>query len=235
MQNCTLNKKYVNVFPKRAVFRYNCFVSHTLPSLSYSYSALEPFIDARTMEIHHTKHHAAYVEKLNAALEKYPALAEKPLEELLKDLANIPEDIRTAVRNHGGGHSNHSLFWTIMAPPAQGGGGEPSGEFNEAIARAFGDFAGFQKQFTSAAIGVFGSGWAWLVKDAEGSIKIVSTPNQDSPLSGGMTPILGVDVWEHAYYVKYLNRRADYLAAWWNVVKWEEVGQRYSGFLLAQE
>lgn len=198
---------------------------YQLPKLPYGYDALEPHIDARTMEIHHTKHHQTYINNLNAALEKYPALAEKSVEDLIRDLNAVPEDIRTAVRNNGGGHANHSLFWTIMAPKA---GGEPSGELAEAIKSAFGSFDGFKDQLSKAAAGRFGSGWAWLSVDGAGKLTVASTPNQDSPLSEGLTPILGLDVWEHAYYLNYQNRRPDYVAAWWNVVNWKQVASNYS-------
>lgn len=177
------------------------------------------------MEIHHTKHHQTYINNVNAALEKYPALAEKRVEDLIRDLNTVPEDIRTAVRNNGGGHANHSLFWTIMAPKA---GGEPSGELAEAIKSAFGGFDGFKDQFSKAAAGRFGSGWAWLSVDGAGKLVVTSTPNQDSPLSEGLTPILGLDVWEHAYYLNYQNRRPDYVAAWWNVVNWKQVASNYA-------
>ncbi len=196
-----------------------------LPALPYPYDALEPYIDARTMEIHHTKHHGGYVKKLNAALEKYPYLQDVPLETLLRNLASVPEDIRTAVRNNGGGHANHSLFWTVMSP---NGGGEPEGELARAIAETFGGFAQFKDLFSTTAATRFGSGWAWLVVDAFGHLKVYSTPNQDNPLMEGFTPILGLDVWEHAYYLKYQNRRAEYIANWWNVVNWEEVARRFA-------
>lgn len=195
-------------------------MAHTLPVLPYAYTALEPHIDARTMEIHHTKHHQAYIDKLNAALSKYPELADKPVEELLKDLNAIPEDIRTAVRNHGGGHYNHSMFWKIMAPNA---GGQPSGKLAEMITAKFGSFDKFKEEFNTAAANRFGSGWAWLSIDKTGALTITSSANQDSPLSDGLKPILGLDVWEHAYYLNYQNRRPDYMNAWWNVVNWTEV------------
>ncbi len=193
-----------------------------LPDLPYDFAALEPHIDARTMEIHHGKHHATYVAKLNAALEKHPALAEKPVEALLKSLDTVPAEIRTAVRNHGGGHFNHSLFWKLLAPAA---GGSPTGALATAIDKAFGDFAAFREQFSTAAGSVFGSGWAWLVADASKKLSIVTTPNQDSPISQGLVPLLGLDVWEHAYYLKYQNRRPDYIAAFWNVVNWRQVAE----------
>jgi Fe-Mn family superoxide dismutase len=194
----------------------------TLPSLPYAYDALEPHIDAKTMEIHHTKHHQAYVNNLNAAIEKAPELQGKSLDDLMRGLSSVPEAVRTAVRNNGGGHWNHSMFWQLMGP---GKGGEPSGKLATAITSAFGDFAKFKEQFAAAAAGRFGSGWAWLVNDG-GKLSITSTPNQDNPLMDGKSaPILGLDVWEHAYYLKYQNRRADYLAAWWNVVNWDEVNR----------
>ena len=198
-------------------------MAHELPALPYGYDALEPHIDARTMEIHHTKHHQAYVTKLNAALEGHPDLAGKSVEELIGALDNVPEDIRSAVRNNGGGHANHTLFWQIMGP---GGGGEPSGALAEGINSAFGDFASFKKQVSDAAATRFGSGWAWLVIEG-GGLTVESTPNQDTPLMAGKTPILGLDVWEHAYYLKYQNRRPDYIAAWWNAVEWSEVAKRF--------
>ena len=191
-----------------------------LPYLPYDFAALEPHIDARTMEIHYGKHHATYVTKLNAALEKHPALAQKPVEDLLKSLDMLPAEIRTAVRNHGGGHFNHSLFWKLMAP---GAGGKPSGALAAAIDTAFNGFAGFQEQFSNAAATLFGSGWAWLVADASRKLSVVTTPNQDNPISQGLVPLLGLDVWEHAYYLKYQNRRPDYIAAFWNVVNWKQV------------
>lgn len=195
-----------------------------LPQLPYSYDALEPFIDARTMEIHHSKHHQTYVDKLNSALEKYPALQVRPLEELLQNLDALPQDIRTAVRNHGGGHFNHSFFWRIMGSNV---GGEPTGKLGEAINAKFGNFADFKTQFTNAAAGIFGSGWAWLVKDGE-DLKIIATPLQDSPISQGLKPLLGLDVWEHAYYLKYQNKRPDYIAVWFNVINWDQVAKNLS-------
>ena len=194
-----------------------------LPALPYAFNALEPHIDARTMEIHHDKHHATYVTNLNGAIEKHPELAGKSVEDLLKGINEIPEDIRTVVRNHGGGHSNHSLFWTFMAPNA---GGEPSGKAGDAIKASFGDFAAFKEQFAKAATGQFGSGWAWLVKDSAGKLSVINRPNQDSPYMEGLTPLLGIDVWEHAYYLNYQNRRPDYITAWWNVVDWNGVSGR---------
>jgi Fe-Mn family superoxide dismutase len=199
-------------------------MAHELPNLPYDYAALEPHIDARTMEIHHGKHHAGYVAKLNAALESSPDLQALSVEALIGDLSAVPEAIRGAVRNNGGGHANHTLFWTVMSPD---GGGEPGGDLAEAIAGAFGDFGAFQAEFANAAATRFGSGWAWLAV-ADGGLTVLSTANQDSPLMDGMTPILGLDVWEHAYYLHYQNRRPDYVAAWWNAVNWSEVARRYA-------
>lgn len=196
-----------------------------LPQLPYAYSALEPFIDARTMEIHHSKHHQAYVDKLNAALENHPALQVKSLEELLQNLDAVPQEIRTAVKNHGGGHYNHSFFWRTLCPPAissSNGGNEPTGKLGEMINSQFGSFADFKIQFANSASGVFGSGWAWLVVE-NSKLIIITTPNQDSPTSQGLKPILGLDVWEHAYYLKYQNKRPDYIAAWFNVINWDQV------------
>lgn len=196
---------------------------HELPALPYAYDALEPHIDAQTMEIHHSRHHATYVNNLNAALEGHEALQQKTVEELISDLNSVPESIRTAVRNNGGGHANHTLFWEIMGP---NGGGKPTGALADAINETFGSFEKFQEEFTKAAVGRFGSGWAWLVLDG-GKLAIMSTANQDNPLMEGKIPILGIDVWEHAYYLKYQNRRPDYIKAWWNVVNWDAVNQRY--------
>ena len=196
----------------------------TLPPLPYATDALEPHIDARTMEIHHTKHHQAYVNNLNAALEKAPELQGKSLDDLMRSINNVPEAVRTAVRNNGGGHWNHSLFWELMGPKQ---GGEPSGRVGEAIKRAFGDFAKFKEQFAAAAVGRFGSGWAWLIDDGSGKLSITSTPNQDNPLMEGKKALLGLDVWEHAYYLKYQNRRPDYISAWWNTVNWSAVEKRF--------
>jgi Fe-Mn family superoxide dismutase len=198
-------------------------MAFTLPPLPYDFAALEPHIDAKTMEIHHDKHHAAYVTNLNAAIEKAPELAGKSLDDLMRNITSVPESVRTAVRNNGGGHWNHSLFWQLMAP---NGGGEPTGALADAIKKAFEDFATFKTQFAAAGAGRFGSGWAWLVKDGNG-LAITSTPNQDTPLMEGKEAILGVDVWEHAYYLKYQNKRPDYIAAWWNVVNWGEVAKRF--------
>lgn len=198
-------------------------MAFTLPPLPYDFAALEPSIDARTMEIHHDKHHGAYVTNLNAAIEKAPELAGKSLDELMRNINAVPEAMRTAVRNNGGGHWNHSMFWQIMSPNS---GGAPTGKLAEAITQAFGSFDAFKTQFQTAAMGRFGSGWAWLINDG-GKLSIVSTPNQDNPLMDGKQAVMGVDVWEHAYYLKYQNRRADYLAAWWDVVNWEEVGKRF--------
>lgn len=198
-------------------------MAFVLPELPYAFDALEPHIDARTMEIHHDKHHAGYVKNLNAALENYPALAGKPLAELVSDPDSLPEAIRTAVRNNGGGHFNHSLFWTVMSP---NGGGAPAGELASAINSAFGSFDSFKETFSKAAATRFGSGWAWLGMQ-DGKLTVISMPNQDAPLMAGVNPILGIDVWEHAYYLKYQNRRPDYISAWWNVVNWDEVARRY--------
>jgi Fe-Mn family superoxide dismutase len=197
-------------------------MAHDLAPLPYDYNALEPHIDEQTMRIHHGKHHQAYVNNLNAAIEKHPELASKTVDELLKGINGVPEVIRTAVRNNGGGHANHTMFWQIMGP---GGGGAPTGAIADAIASTFGGLDAFKDQFAKAAIGRFGSGWAWLV-EAGGRLAIESTANQDSPLMDGKRPIMGLDVWEHAYYLKYQNRRPDYIAAWWNVVNWAEVNRR---------
>ncbi|WP_227140485.1 superoxide dismutase [Enterococcus lactis] len=198
-------------------------MTYTLPDLPYAYDALEPYIDEETMHLHHDKHHNTYVTNLNAAIEKYPELGEKTVEELLSDMDAVPTDIKTAVRNNGGGHANHSFFWEIMASNA---GGEPTGAIKEAINEAFGDFSSFKEEFKKAAAGRFGSGWAWLVME-NGKLAITSTANQDSPLMEGKTPILGLDVWEHAYYLKYKNVRPDYIAAFWNVINWDEVNKRF--------
>lgn len=197
---------------------------HELPKLAYAFDALEPHIDARTMEIHHGKHHQAYVDNLNKALAQAPNLAGKSVEDLLRDFGAVPDAIKTAVRNHGGGHANHSLFWDVMGP---GGGGEPDGDLGKAITGAFGGFAALQEKLSAAAMGQFGSGWGWLVV-ADGKLDVIARPNQDSPLSEGKTPILGVDVWEHAYYLNYQNRRADYLKAWWNTIRWDKVAARFA-------
>ena len=197
---------------------------YTVPPLPYDYSALEPHIDEQTMRIHHDKHHAAYVNNLNAALKDNPELSSRSVEELISNLGAVPEAIRTAVRNNGGGHANHTLFWEIMKP---GGAAAPSGALAAAITSAFGDVATLQKQMNEAGTKRFGSGWSWLVS-AGGTLSVISTANQDSPLMEGKTPLLGIDVWEHAYYLKYQNRRPDYLAAWWNVVNWDEVAARFT-------
>ena len=199
-------------------------MAHELPALPYDYNALEPHIDEMTMRIHHDKHHAAYVTNLNKALESAPESQALSVEDLLKDLGKVPESIRAAVNNNGGGHYNHTMFWTIMGPNM---GAEPAGELADAIRAAFGDFASFKEKINNAGMTRFGSGWAWLVMAKGGKLSVMSTANQDCPLSSGLQPILGVDVWEHAYYLKYQNRRADYLAAWWNVVNWQEVANRY--------
>lgn len=200
-------------------------MTFTLPSLPYDVAALEPHIDAQTMQIHHGKHHAAYVANLNKALEGQTALASRTIEELLGDLGSVPEAIRTAVRNNGGGHANHTLFWDVMTP---GGDAAPGGSLAQAIDSAFGGFETFKTQFMAAGTGRFGSGWAWLSRDGSGALRIESTPNQDTPIMEGRTPLLGCDVWEHAYYLKYQNRRPDYLSAWWNVVNWSKVAARFA-------
>jgi Fe-Mn family superoxide dismutase len=199
-------------------------MAFTLPALPYDFAALEPHIDAKTMEIHHGKHHQTYVNNLNAAIEKAPELANKSLDDLMRGVSKLPEAVRTAIRNNGGGHWNHSMFWQIMAPKA---GGEPGGNLGTAIKSAFGDFTKFREQFSAAGVGRFGSGWAWLINNG-GKLSITSTPNQDNPLMEGQKAILGLDVWEHAYYLKYQNRRPDYITAWWNVVNWKEVEKRFS-------
>jgi Fe-Mn family superoxide dismutase len=198
-------------------------MAHQLPPLPYDFAALEPHIDAQTMQIHHGKHHQAYVNNLNAALEKHAELQSKSAEDLIKNLSAVPEDVRTAVRNNGGGHVNHTMFWKVMAPKA---GGTPSGALADAITSSFGGFDAFKEQFAKAAVGRFGSGWAWLI-DTNGKLSIESTANQDNPIMDGKKAILGLDVWEHAYYLKYQNRRPDYIAAWWNVVNWPEVARLY--------
>jgi superoxide dismutase, Fe-Mn family len=196
---------------------------HELPKLPYSFDALEPHIDARTMEIHHGKHHATYVTNLNGAIEKHPELADRSVEELLRGIDQVPEDVRTVIRNHGGGHANHTLFWQVMGPD---GGAVPSGALADALMSAFGSFEAFKEKLTDAAVKRFGSGWGWLTVTG-GKLEVTSTANQDSPLMEGKVPLLGIDVWEHAYYLKYQNRRPDYVTAWWNVVNWAEVGRRY--------
>ena len=200
-------------------------MAFTLPDLPYAKDALEPHIDATTMEVHHDKHHAAYTNNLNAAVEKHQSLAAKSAEELVSDLSSVPEDVRKAVQNNGGGYLNHNLFWTIMSP---NGGGSPSGDLASAIESKFGGFEQFKEKFASEAGSRFGSGWAWLVVDGNGDLKLYSTANQDSPLMNGDTPILGLDVWEHAYYLKYQNRRPDYVKAFWNVVDWDAVAKNYT-------
>ncbi len=195
-----------------------------LPDLPYAFDALEPHIDARTMEIHHDRHHKGYTDKLNAAIEKHGDWQGKSVSDILRSIEQVPEDVRTAVRNNGGGYANHDLFWKIMSP---NGGGEPTGDLASAIDGAFGSFNDFKEKLTSTASGQFGSGWGWLVL-SDGKLKVYSTPNQDSPYMKNDIPLLGVDVWEHAYYLKYQNKRGDYLSAWWNVVNWDEVAKRYS-------
>ncbi|MCP3289388.1 superoxide dismutase [Aeromonas hydrophila] len=199
-------------------------MSHTLPALAYAYDALEPHIDALTMEIHHSRHHQTYINNLNAALADLPELAALPVEELLARFDSLPAKVQGAVRNHGGGHANHSLFWQVMSPQ---GGGEPGGELAAAIERDLGGLEAFKQAFTQAALSRFGSGWAWLVVDRRGKLQVVSSANQDSPLQDGLVPILGLDVWEHAYYLKYQNKRPDYIAAFYNVIDWSEVARRY--------
>jgi Fe-Mn family superoxide dismutase len=204
-------------------------MAHELPPLPYDFDALEPHIDAKTMEIHHGKHHNTYVTKLNGALEQHPDLADKPVEALISEIGALPGAIQTAVRNNGGGHANHAMFWQLMSPK---GGGEPSGALADAIKQVWGDVASFKEAFKNAALGRFGSGWAWLIVDRSGDLKITDTPNQDSPLMTDIapepgTPILGIDVWEHAYYLNYQNRRPDYVEAFWNVVNWDEVARRF--------
>jgi len=208
-------------FPKELIVSY----PFSLPDLPYDFGALEPHIDARTMEIHHDKHHAGYTKKLNAALETQADWQARSIEDILRNIDDVPEKIRTAVRNNGGGYANHALFWHIMSPD---GGGEPNGDLASTISDAFGSFEQFKERLTNEATGRFGSGWGWLVVDGSGDLKVYSTPNQDSPYMNGDTPILGVDVWEHAYYLKYQNKRGDYLNAWWNVVNWDEVAKRFS-------
>jgi Fe-Mn family superoxide dismutase len=198
-------------------------MAYTVPPLPYAYEALEPHIDKQTMEVHHDKHHQAYVDKVNAALEG-TSLADAPIEDVLRKLSDVPDEVRTAVRNNGGGHYNHTLFWESMSP---NGGGEPSGALAEAISSAFGSFAAFQAKLKEAGVNQFGSGWSWLVHDGSG-LAILATPNQDNPISTGATPLLGVDVWEHAYYLRYQNRRPDYIDAWWNTVDWNKVAERFS-------
>jgi Fe-Mn family superoxide dismutase len=199
-------------------------MAHELPALPYAHDALEPFIDTMTMQIHHGKHHATYVTNLNAALEQYPDFQKHSIDDLVRNIASVPEAIRTAVRNNGGGHANHAMFWQIMAPKA---GGDPSGPLAEAIKASFGSFEAFKGEFKKAALGRFGSGWAWLVNNG-GKLAIESTPNQDSPLMEGRQAVMGIDVWEHAYYLKYQNRRADYVDAWWSVVNWSEIAKRFT-------
>jgi superoxide dismutase, Fe-Mn family len=198
---------------------------YTLPPLPYDYGALEPHIDAKTMEIHYTKHHQAYITNLNNALKDAPELQGKPIDTLIANLAAVPEAIRTAVRNNGGGHANHSLFWQIMKP---GGGGDPGGAIAQAITTDLGGFAALKESLAKAALGRFGSGWAWLIAGKDGKLTVSSSPNQDSPIMDGLTPLLGIDVWEHAYYLKYQNRRADYITAWWNTLNWDEINRRFA-------
>jgi Fe-Mn family superoxide dismutase len=201
-------------------------MAFVVPPLPYGFDALEPHIDAKTMEIHHDKHHGTYVANANAAIEKHPVLASKSVEDLLWGINEVPEDIRTAIRNNAGGHSNHSIFWTIMGP---GGGGNPNGRVADGIKSTFGSYDAFKEQLSKAGLGQFGSGWAWLLVDKSAKLAIKSYPNQDSPYMEGLTPILGVDVWEHAYYLKYQNKRADYITAWFNTINWDAVNARFSG------
>jgi Fe-Mn family superoxide dismutase len=228
--DCGYNHASLYRFPaeRQAFLTYSLLeeksMAHELPPLPYDYSALEPHVDEMTMRIHHDKHHAAYVTNLNKALESAPELQSLSIEALLKDIAKVPESIRQAVINNGGGHYNHTMFWSIMSPNA---GGEPGGALADALKAAFGDFNSLKEKVNAAGMGRFGSGWAWLVMNGGGKLAVISTANQDCPLMNGQKPILGVDVWEHAYYLKYQNRRADYLAAWWNVVNWNEVAARY--------
>lgn len=200
-------------------------IMFTLPKLPYSYAALEPHIDARTMEIHHAKHHQAYIDKLNKALENFPDLQIKSIENLLQSLNDLPEEIRLTVRNNGGGHYNHSLFWQIMAPNA---GGRPTGATAKTIDKNFGSFEKFQEEFNDKAAKIFGSGWAWLIKNSNNKLQVITMPNQDSPVTDGLTPLLGLDIWEHAYYLKYQNRRAEYISAWWNVINWRVVEENFN-------
>lgn len=200
-------------------------MAYTLPPLPYAYDALEPVIDAQTMELHHTKHHQTYVDKLNSALAAHSDFANQPIEQLLRTINTLPVTLRPAVQNHGGGHANHSLFWEIMAPNA---GGEPTGDLAEILSTTFGSFGNFTEKFNEAATNQFGSGWAWLVKKPDHTLAVYNKPNQDSPLMDGDTPLLGLDIWEHAYYLKYQNRRADYIKAWWDVVNWQKVAELYT-------
>jgi len=201
-------------------------MAHELPPLPYPNNALEPYIDERTMQIHHDLHHGGYVKNLNTALESHPDLQKLSIDELLRNLSRVPESIRNAVRNNGGGHLNHTIFWKLMAPNA---GGQPGGALAEAIDKTFGGFDKFKETFSNAAMTRFGSGWAWLVKNPSGSLEILSTANQDNPISEGKFPVMGLDVWEHAYYLKYQNRRAEYVTNWWNVVNWDEAAKRFAG------
>jgi Fe-Mn family superoxide dismutase len=214
--------------PSNSAKRYlkgDSIMAFELPPLPYDYSALEPHIDTQTMQIHHDKHHAAYVTNLNKALESAPGAAGKSVDEILADLSAVPENVRQAVINNGGGHYNHTMFWEIMGPK---GGGEPKGDLAKAIEAAFGNYEGLREKMNNAGLTRFGSGWAWLVVGQDGKLQVLSTANQDCPLSNGLKPVMGIDVWEHAYYLKYQNRRGDYLSAWWNVVNWDEVAARYA-------
>ncbi len=200
-------------------------MAHELPPLPYDYAALEPYISAEIMQLHHDKHHDTYVKNLNAALEKHPEMGNKSAEDLIRELSSVPEDIRTAVRNNGGGHVNHTMFWQIMKPQ---GGGDPSGAIADAIKETFGDFASFKEKFNDGGAKQFGSGWVWLVSSGGSRLEVISTPNQDSPLTNNQFPIMGNDVWEHAYYLQYQNRRPEYLKAWWNTVNWDEINKRFN-------
>ncbi len=225
LEACAFAEKNSSANPGSSDAISNTTGAIQLPPLPYAYEALEPHIDAKTMKFHHDKHHAAYVKNLNAALDKYPKLKSQTVENLLRKLDRVPEDIRKIVRNNGGGHVNHSMFWQIMKP---NGGGEPTGAIATAINQNFGSFAAFKKQFNEAGAAQFGSGWVWLVRNQKGNLEVTTTANQDSPLSAGKSPILGNDVWEHAYYLNYQNRRPDYLEAWWNVVNWDEINKRFA-------
>ena len=215
---------FFGILPKFAIAQDEPQGPFELPPLPYNYDALEPYIDAETMKFHHDKHHAGYTKKLNQAVSQYPELASKSADDILREIDSVPEDVATTIRNNGGGYVNHKMFWEIMSPD---GGGEPTGAIADAITEAFGSFTAFQEQFNEAGSNQFGSGWAWLVLDRDRQLKVMGTANQDSPLMEGMYPIMGNDVWEHAYYLNYRNRRGEYLNNWWNVVNWDEINQRY--------
>jgi Fe-Mn family superoxide dismutase len=214
----------LGTLPKLALAQDEPQGPFTLPPLPYDYNALEPYIGAETMMFHHDKHHAGYVKKLNEGIAKYPELASKSVEDLLKNINSLPKDLQSTIRNQAGGHLNHTMFWSIMSP---NGGGQPTGAIGEAITKTFGSFEAFQTQFNEAGAKQFGSGWAWLVLDSNKQLQVMGLPNQDSPLMSGMSPIMGNDVWEHAYYLTYRNKRDEYLKNWWNVVNWQEINQRY--------